>query len=144
MGHHHELPLIWVMELRPNHWSTTMRSHLEARGITHWHRPIILNQSSIIYHAHNSHVNLYNQIHIHIPCWIHSNSSFPIHEYRISPHTNTMPFWYQPFHWNHMSRFIQVHHSQSMNHITHANSFISYFINAYQDIHISQNSIHPK
>jgi len=83
MGHHHELPLTRVMELRPDHWSTTMRSHLEAHGITHWHKPIILNQSSIIYHAHNSHANLYNQIHIHIPCWIHSNSSFPIHEYRI-------------------------------------------------------------
>jgi len=37
-----------------------------------------------------------------------------------------------------MPRFIQVHHSQSMNHIAHANSFILYFINAYQDIHISQ------
>jgi len=43
-----------------------------------------------------------------------------------------------------MPRFIQVHHSQSMSHITHADSFISYFINAYQDIHILQNSIHPK
>jgi len=36
MGHHHELPLTGVMELRPDHWSTTMRSHLEAHGFTYW------------------------------------------------------------------------------------------------------------
>jgi len=36
MGHHHELPLTGIIELPPNHWSTTMRSHLEAHGITHW------------------------------------------------------------------------------------------------------------
>jgi len=57
-------------------WTPTNRGH----GITSWplkhphevshrgsmelrtdHRPIILNQSSNIYHAHKSHVNLYNQ-----------------------------------------------------------------------------------
>jgi len=29
MGHHHELPQTGVMELRLDHWSTILRSHLE-------------------------------------------------------------------------------------------------------------------
>jgi len=30
MGHHHGHPLTGAMELRPDHWSATRRSHLEA------------------------------------------------------------------------------------------------------------------
>jgi len=29
MGHHHEFPLTGVMELRPDHLSTTLKSYLE-------------------------------------------------------------------------------------------------------------------
>jgi len=29
IGHHHELPLTRAIELRPDHWSTTLKSHLE-------------------------------------------------------------------------------------------------------------------
>jgi len=34
MGHHHEHPLTWAMELRPDHWSTTLKvSPRDPKGL---------------------------------------------------------------------------------------------------------------
>jgi len=77
MRHHHEHPLAGVMELRPDHWSTTLKSHLEISRITHWHESIILNQSRMIYHTY-THIHVTYQLYInhlfHVP-----SESIPIH-----------------------------------------------------------------
>ena len=67
MRHHHELPLTgsWnyvltmrhhhttIVELYPDQWGTTMRSHLEINGITSWpyQKSCLTNQRNIIMHA---------------------------------------------------------------------------------------------
>ena len=144
MRHHHGHPLIGSIELRLDHWGTTRKSHLETHGFTYWqhtnHIPnkqiilimhltphaILCNPSSFIFHVDSipSHSSQFGDIELHL-------IPIPCHQCNIIVHTEFMTTYNQPFHWNRMPRFIQVHHSQSMNHITHANSFISYFINAY-------------
>jgi len=62
------------------------------------HGPIILNQSSNIYHAHKSHVNLYNQS--SFPSHVESISTHPSQTMNIEFHLIPIPchFDYQPSH----------------------------------------------
>jgi len=86
MGHHHGLPLTGAMELRPDHWSTTRKSHIETCGFTYWqhtnHIPnkqiilimhltphaILCNPSSFIFHVDfiPSHSSQFGDIELHL------------------------------------------------------------------------------
>jgi len=81
MGHHHESPLTGVIELRPDHWSTTLRYS---------------KQPSNIYHAYTFHVNFHNQPllysrsnsyqHIILHSWIWNFISYQNHATFITNH----------------------------------------------------------
>ena len=104
MGHHHGHPLTGAMELRPDHWSTTLgispRDPKDLR--TDPDQTFLINQTdSVCIHtniytytshtiSHNSPLS-YSQPN-------HANSLFSNPEYGALSHTITMPHWYQPFH----------------------------------------------
>jgi len=62
MGHHHELPLIGVMELRPDqlrrHPEISPRDFKELRPN---HIQFMFNHPICTSHAYESHANIYNQ-----------------------------------------------------------------------------------
>ena len=103
MGHHHGHPLIGAMELRPDHWSTTLGiPPRESQGITHWHGPNFLNQPNrFSIHTHNYIHTSHTVSHDSSPSYSqpsHTNSLFSNPEYGTPSHIVTMPHWYQPFH----------------------------------------------
>jgi len=115
MGHHHGHPLTRAMELRPNHWSTTRKSHLETHGFTYWqhtnHIPnkqiilimhltphaILCNSSSFIFHVDfiPSHSSQFGDIELHL-------IPIPCHQCNIIVHTEFMTTYIT----NH---FIEIH-----------------------------------
>jgi len=127
MGHHHGHPLTGAMELRPDHWSTTLKSHLEISRIYTLTIDELysINQEGFNMHTHththtHTHIYIYIDIYIyiyHIPAphnppvsysqWIHTNPLFSNHEYGTPSHITTMPLWYQPSRLDHSQDHIQ-------------------------------------
>ena len=102
---------------------------------------ILCNPSSFILHVDfiPSHSSQFGDIELHL-------IPIPCHQCNIIAHTEFMTTYIT----NHfieiacqdLSKFII--HNPWITPLIQIHSFISYFINAYQEIHISQNSIHPQ
>jgi len=113
MRHHHELPLTGVMELRPDQ----MRHHHEISPRDSWNYALTneappRNYRGITSWPHQHHVPSINITLLLIP--------IPCH------------FYNQPSHIHYTLRSCQTHHSQPINHSTHAYSLISCFNIAIQ------------
>jgi len=78
------------MELHPDHWSTTLKSHLEILGnyVLTTYQSYSNSQVIFIMHIHLMSTFITNPF--YIPGQTHTNSSSSIHEYRIISHINTM------------------------------------------------------
>ena len=77
MGHHHGHPLAGAMELRPDHWSATLKvSPRDSQGIMHWHRRNTIIRSNRIYHPRvHSLCQPFKSLHFTSPGPTHSISS---------------------------------------------------------------------
>ena len=142
MGHHHGHPLTRAMELRPDHWSTTLKSHLEISRIYALTKYYTYSINHEIFTTHVNIMSIFVTIpHSYlifsqpqlilpkamkiesyimpIPC---QGTSFIFHEslhisYQLHKHPIILNPWTNPIHTHHASHALsRSNHPKYINH----------------------------
>jgi len=156
MGHHHGHPLTGAMELRPDHWSTTLGiSPKDPKDLrTNTNQTFLINQTDLACIHTNIYTYTSHTISHNSPLSYsqpnHANSLFSNPEYGALSHTITMPHWYQPFHIScrtYTKLIISIswiisynYHAHLMLKLINHNSYTTSFTKAIQFINLKEYS----